>query len=280
MLRDWLDARGRSGFVRRAHGDLHLGNMCLWHGRPVLFDALEFDEAMATIDLGYDLGFLLMDIDHRVGRRQANRVLNRYVARTGDAALVQGLPLFLIDARDDPGRHVEAKRERIALAATYLRAAQKYLNPAPAVVVAVGGLQGTGKSTLARSLAPELGPDPVRSCCAATISVSASTALRQSSASPPKPTPGRPMRRCCRPCVAGVEDAGASGHAIIADATFLDPPRHRDRVARAALNAGLPFAGLWLDAPLSVLELRLEARANDASDATVEVLRRAYQVQR
>ena len=38
----------RDGFVRRAHGDLHLGNLCLWHGRPVLFDALEFDEAMAT----------------------------------------------------------------------------------------------------------------------------------------------------------------------------------------------------------------------------------------
>ena len=51
------------------------------------FDALEFDEAMATIDLGYDLAFLLMDLDQRVSRAAANRVLNRYVARTGDAAL-------------------------------------------------------------------------------------------------------------------------------------------------------------------------------------------------
>ncbi len=274
MLRDWLDARGRSGFVRRAHGDLHLGNMCLWHGRPVLFDALEFDEAMATIDLGYDLGFLLMDIDHRVGRRQANRVLNRYVARTGDAALVQGLPLFL-SMRAMIRSHVEAKRERTALAATYLRAAQKYLNPAPAVVVAVGGLQGTGKSTLARSLAPELGPAP-----GALVLRSDEIRKRQHGASPEQRLSAEAYSATAdeamlQTLVAGVEDAGASGHAIIADATFLDP-LHRDRVARAALNAGLPFAGLWLDAPLSVLELRLEARANDASDATVEVLRRAY----
>ena len=64
----WLTQRARDGFVRRAHGDLHLGNLCLWNGKPVPFDALEFDEAMATIDLGYDLAFLLMDLDQRVSR--------------------------------------------------------------------------------------------------------------------------------------------------------------------------------------------------------------------
>ena len=90
-----LAARAAAGLMRRAHGDLHLGNICLWQGRPVPFDALEFDEAMATIDLAYDLAFLLMDLDRRAGRAAANRVLNRYVARTGDAALVRLLPGFL-----------------------------------------------------------------------------------------------------------------------------------------------------------------------------------------
>ncbi len=87
--------RAAAGLVRRTHGDLHLGNICFWHGHPVPFDALEFDEAMATIDLGYDLAFLLMDLDRRAGRAAANRVLNRYVARTGDAGLVGLLPLFV-----------------------------------------------------------------------------------------------------------------------------------------------------------------------------------------
>ncbi len=86
----WRAARAAAGFVRRCHGDLHLGNLCLWRGHPVLFDALEFDEALATIDVGYDLAFLLMDLEHRVNRVAANRVFNRYVARTGDADLVGG----------------------------------------------------------------------------------------------------------------------------------------------------------------------------------------------
>jgi uncharacterized protein len=79
-LAAWQTERAQAGFVRRCHGDLHLGNLCLWQGRPVPFDALEFDEAMATIDVGYDLAFLLMDLDRRAGRTAANRVLNRYVA--------------------------------------------------------------------------------------------------------------------------------------------------------------------------------------------------------
>ena len=101
--------RGAEGFVRRCHGDLHLGNLCLWEGRPTPFDALEFDEALARIDVGYDLAFLLMDLDLRHGRAAANRVLNRYVARTGDAGIVAGLP-FWLSMRAMIRAHVEAAR--------------------------------------------------------------------------------------------------------------------------------------------------------------------------
>ena len=66
-------ARGR-GCVRRCHGDLHLGNIVLWDGRPLLFDAIEFDEAIATVDTLYDLAFLLMDLDrHRPAARRQRR---------------------------------------------------------------------------------------------------------------------------------------------------------------------------------------------------------------
>jgi aminoglycoside phosphotransferase family enzyme len=94
-LAEWQANRVRAGYVRRAHGDLHLGNLCLWQGRPVPFDALEFDERMATIDLGYDLAFLLMDLDQLVDRAAANRVMNRYVARRGDCGLTRALPPYL-----------------------------------------------------------------------------------------------------------------------------------------------------------------------------------------
>ena len=42
-LRPLLASRGRRGLIRRGHGDLHLGNIALLKGRPVPFDAIEFD---------------------------------------------------------------------------------------------------------------------------------------------------------------------------------------------------------------------------------------------
>jgi predicted kinase len=68
--------------------------------------------------------------------------------------------------------------------------------------------------------------------------------------------------------------AGRSRHAVIVDCTFLHPPLAR--VLEDALReAGVPFTGLWLEAPLAVLERRVAARQGDASDATVAVLRGA-----
>ncbi|MEQ1713338.1 MAG: aminoglycoside phosphotransferase, partial [Hyphomicrobium sp.] len=56
-----LDRRAAEGCVRRCHGDLHLGNIVPWGGAPLLFDALEFDDRLASVDTLYDVAFLLMD---------------------------------------------------------------------------------------------------------------------------------------------------------------------------------------------------------------------------
>ena len=74
-----LQARAQAGSIRRCHGDLHLRNICLYQGRPTLFDCLEFDERLATIDVLYDLAFLLMDLLKRGLRAFANLVFNRYL---------------------------------------------------------------------------------------------------------------------------------------------------------------------------------------------------------
>ncbi len=268
-LGPWLAARARKGFVRRAHGDLHLGNFCLWQGRPVPFDALEFDEAMATVDLGYDLAFLLMDLDRRAGRPAANWVMNRYVARTGDVGLLAGLPAFLSQRAMVRG-HVAAQSGDRAAGAAYLEAALAYLRPEPPVVVAIGGLQGTGKSTLARALAPDLGRAP-----GALVLRSDEIRKRQHGVAPEMQLPEAAYdapanRRVFRAIAAAARAAAAAGQAVIADATFLDPA-HRRALARAAGRAR--FVGLWLEAPLPVLEARLTGRRGDASDATVAVLR-------
>lgn len=272
-IASWLTERERDGFVRRAHGDLHLGNLCLWNGKPVPFDALEFDEAMATIDLGYDLAFLLMDLDQRVSRAAANRVLNRYVARTGDAALTRALPAFL-SLRAMIRAHVEAKRGNPRMASPYLAAASDYLRPERPVVLAIGGLPGTGKTTLARALAPELGRAP-----GALVLRSDEIRKRQYGASPEQRLPQSAYSEATSEAVLGeltalVAKTAKGGHTVIADATFIDP-RHRCMLAAAAHAAAVPFVGLWLHAPLAVLETRIANRRNDASDATIATLQAA-----
>jgi uncharacterized protein len=272
-LAAWRDARAAAGFVRRCHGDLHLGNLCLWHGHPVLFDALEFDEALATIDVAYDLAFLLMDLEHRVDRVSANRVLNRYVARTGDADLVRGLPAFL-SMRAMVRAHVEARSGHAGHAAAYLTATARYLEPRAPVMIAIGGLPGTGKSTLARTLAPSLGTAP-----GALVLRSDEIRKRQHGADPERRLPrsaytAKKSAAVFSGLVNSAEVAAGGGHAVIADATFMDLG-HRSMIETAARRAGVPFLGIWLSAPHKVLEQRIAARTGDASDATVDVLRAA-----
>ena len=269
-LAPWLAARARGGFVRRAHGDLHLGNLCRWRGRVAAFDALEFDEALATIDLGYDLAFLLMDLDRRAGRAAANAVMNRYIARTGDVGLLTGLAPFL-SLRAMIRAHVAARSADPA-AAWYLAAAADYLTPAPVALVAVGGVPGSGKSTLARVLAPSLGRAP-----GAVVLRSDEIRKRQAGVAPevklPREAYSKAVSRAVfRTMARDARRALAAGQAVLADATFLGAAERR-AIRRAA--GARAFAGLWLEVPLTVAAARIAARRGDASDATVAVLRAA-----
>jgi hypothetical protein len=275
-LSGWQQRRARAGSVRRAHGDLHLGNLCLWQGKPVPFDALEFDERMATIDLGYDLAFLLMDLDQRASRAAANRVFNRYVARRGDAGFVRALPPYLAQ-RAMILAHVQASRGNPKRSQSYLNAALDYARPVPGLVVAIGGLQGTGKTTVGRALAPAIGRAP-----GALMLRSDEIRKRLHGVPPEQRLPaGAYIEAVSAAVFASLTDAAhaaaAAGHAVVADATFIDPA-HRQAIQETAHQSGVPFVGIWLDAPLPVLEARLAARTGDASDASVDVLRESARV--
>ena len=279
--RDLLEERRRSGRVRHCHGDLHLGNIVLLEGRPVLFDCLEFDEALASTDTLYDLAFLLMDLQHQDLAALAQRLLNGYLDALWDDGGLALLPLFLAcraairakvlglaaaHAGDGPGAAevVEARH--------YLERALAYLAPPPARLVALGGVSGTGKSTLARQLAPALGPAP-----GAVILRSDVVRKRLHGVAPGDRLPPEAYRKEASRAVYDALAARAAvlvraGHAAIVDAVFLDPDE-RAQIERVATDAGVPFQGLWLTAPEEVLVQRLTARTGDASDATPDVLR-------
>jgi len=276
-----LEARRRSGRVRHCHGDLHLGNIVLLDGRPVLFDCLEFDEALASTDTLYDLAFLLMDLDHQDLGALAQRLLSGYLDATWDDAGVALLPLFLacraaIRAKvlglGAAGETDSAADDAVAEARAYLERALAYLEPPPARLVAIGGLSGTGKTTLARRLAPALGPSP-----GAVILRSDVVRKRLHGVAPADRLPPEAYRKqASRPVYDALTARAAAlvgaGHAAIVDAAFLDPAE-RVQIEGVAAEAGVPFDGLWLQAPEDVLVERVAGRRGDPSDATPDVVR-------
>ena len=161
-----LDRRRADSDVRHCHGDLHLANIVLLGDRPVLFDCIEFDDDFACIDVLYDLAFLLMDLIAKGHRPAAARLLNGWLERTADHAGLALLPMFLslraairakvlgLAATSDPAADRTEPRR-------YLDLAMAFLAPASPILLAIGGGSGTGKTTLARYMAPFLpGPAP------------------------------------------------------------------------------------------------------------------------
>ena len=90
-----LEKRRDEGSVRRCHGDLRLANICLYGGRPTLFDSIEFSDEISCIDVLYDLAFLLMDLELRGRSDLGNAVFNAYLDLAPETDGLRALPLFL-----------------------------------------------------------------------------------------------------------------------------------------------------------------------------------------
>lgn len=275
-----LDARARAGKVRRCHGDLHLRNLCLLDGQPTLFDCIEFNEAIATIDVLYDLAFLLMDLWQTGLRAEANWVMNRYMDESGDAGGLPLLPFFMALRASIRAQVLStqaalpgaARQDILPQARAYLDLAMALLRPAPARLLAIGGLSGTGKSTVAAAIAHRIGAAP-------GARILASDRIRKRLAGVPAETPLPPdsytresSDRVYAALAAEAARTLALGHACIADAVF-SRQEERQRIERCAAEAGAPFQGIWLEADPDTLVARVRARRNDPSDATADVVR-------
>ncbi|HEX6711611.1 MAG TPA: AAA family ATPase, partial [Rubrobacter sp.] len=283
---DLLHSRAAAGWIREGHGDLRVEHVCLEGGPDgaiQIFDCVEFSRALRCADVASDLAFLLMDLERLGAREAAATLVARY--RAADVTLPDTLLRFYKAHRALVRAKVACLRRRAFADATAqdgltLEAAD-YLDLATAAAVtvrpaliAMTGLSGTGKSTVAAALARAL-----------DIPVFTSDVVRKALAGQAGPAPAAWEQGLYAPerIEATYErlwtlatQTLATGRATILDATFLDEKR-RERLAAVARAAGVPLVLVETVCDEETALGRILTRARrgaSRSDATVEVYRR------
>jgi hypothetical protein len=199
-LNSLIEARASRGVPCDTHGDLHLSHVYLFPDRPssddlVIIDCIEFNERFRFADPIADLAFVVMDLQFHGRRDLAAACADTYFAASGDAEGCKLLPFYVayravvrakVEGMQVPPTNPrfyskteldadQGKKLRGALSdeqIEHLLSAQGHWRLAlstlevplrrPALVL-VGGLPGTGKSTLARGLAEAANFNLIRS---------------------------------------------------------------------------------------------------------------------
>ena len=285
-----LCARAAAGAVRRCHGDLHLRNIVLLDGEPVLFDAVEFNPDIATCDVLYDLAFLLMDLCQRGHRAEANLLLNRYLWAMPDDQIdgLAALPLFLslraairarVEAAGLEHLALQDRPEAAARIGHIFQCARDFIAPtgpgrakAP-VLMAVGGLSGSGKTTYALGELALLEPQaPGAVVLRSDIERKRLAGVGETERLPPDAYGPEMTERVYARLRDLARRVLAAGRSVVVDAVHARPPE-REAIEAVARAASVGFAGFWLEAPQQTLIERVTARTGDASDADATVVR-------
>jgi aminoglycoside phosphotransferase family enzyme len=295
---DLVEDRGRLGRIRVGHGDLHCANIAVIDGRPQMFDAIEFDDAIATGDVLYDVAFLVMDLDTHGDRAAARRLLDRWLLESvrlgarGPALLdveevllaeidaLAALPLWLslraalrAKIAAATARHLAgpARLAEEAKARRFFAAARDFAEPKTPRLVAVGGMSGAGKSTLARGLAVDLAPAPGALVLRSDAIRKLVAGVGETTRLGPEHYTREASERVYRLLLAAAAAALAAGRSVITDAVSLHP-EERARFSAIARAVEADFTGLWLDVDPKVATARVDDRRGDASDADAAVV--------
>jgi uncharacterized protein len=248
-------------------------------GRPLLFDAIEFDPVIATTDVLYDLAFTLMDLVHFNQPEAANEVFNRYLAGAGDEGLdgLRLLPLFLSVRAAIRAHVLFMKSEQAGGDDAVWREAKRYFDlagrliaPKPPLLVAIGGLSGTGKSVLARGLAGLIGPPPGAVIFRSDVARKNLFGVGETTVLPETAYRGDVTERVYGMLSNNAQRILAHGCSVVLDAAYAQEAE-RTQIAHLAATYGIRFVGLFLTADLATRLARIERRRGDASDATRNV---------
>ena len=287
IIREWTEQfmtgkaelfsrRVAGGFIRECDGDLHLANICLTD-RVCIFDCIEFNSRFRYSDTIADIAFLIMDLEFRGHRDLALVFLREYIAASGDAGvsdLVDFYSIYRAFIRGkvgsfrlkDPGIPLVEKETAKEKAIRYFRLARGYIlreQLAPALIV-VGGLTGSGKSTIAEALAKELG-----------LELLSSDRIRKELA-------GVPLRQhshdeyggglyspaaseaAYRELLARADRSLAAGQSVIIDAT-CQKRKVRESLQRLAASREVPLYLFVVEAPEEIIRERLAKRVREGT---------------
>ncbi len=272
----WLDGRAAvfadrlaGGHAVDGHGDLLCEDIFCLDDGPRILDCIEFDDHLRHVDVWNDVAFLEMDLE-RLGRPDLAEVLrDTYREMSADTALPGLVDVFvayralvrakvagLRSRQTEPGPDREAC---VAEARARLDQCLDHLRRARIRLVVVGGLPGTGKSTLASELAEALdaavlSSDPLRKELVGA-GPDASTAADYRTGAYSDAVTEATYATLLRRAKVLLE----RGESVILDASWVDVA-HRDAARALAAETGAEVTELRCDCPADVAAARMAAR--------------------
>lgn len=297
-LRDWtqvqfqqlatlMQARQQVGRVRECHGDLHLANMVLIHGRVQLFDCLEFNEDLRWMDVASEIAFVYIDLLAHGQPGLADWLLDEILSRSGDYEAARVLRFYavyraMVRAKVAALRWAQTQGDASEVE-TYVALAERLLAPVPLRLVITHGLSGCGKTVASDAL---LQADPH----AATLRLRSDVqrkrlfGLARSAASGSGVGVGLYVADAHMRTYAHLREQAVmllqAGWSVVVDAAFLKRA-DRDVFRALARQLGASFSILAPQATPEQLRQRILARGaagHDASEATLAVLAQQMQV--
>ena len=157
-------------------------------------------------------------------------------------------------------------------AVRYFQLALELMAESDPQLICTGGLSGTGKSILARSLAPFVIPRPGALVLRSDVERKHLFGAHETDRLPPRAYCSEVSEKVYAILNGKANRIVRAGHSVIVDAVFAKPSE-RAAVENVARNANVRFRGLFLTADLDTRVKRISGRGLEASDADVNVAR-------
>lgn len=279
-----IESRAERGVPRDTHGDLRLGHVYYFPEREppgdlVIIDCIEFNERFRFADPVSDMAFLVMGLTLQGHRLLARAFTEAYFQASGDCegralvpfytsyrgavrGKVEGLKLARPEI-SEADRAVALTKAR----GSWLLALGELEAPGrkPCLVL-VGGLPGTGKSTLARALAERAGFRVIRSDLVRKELAGDAGRRQGPSAFGEGIYAAEWTERTYAECLRRAEGLLFEGKRVLVDANFREEAWRR-AFLEAATRWGVPGGLLLCQAEPALVRKRLASRRGDASDA-------------